>query len=183
MAYDLNTLKKGIEGTKEWLVTELAALRTGRATPALLDGVTLEVYGSRMKLKEVGSVSVQDARTLYVTPWDVGQVKAIEKAITVADLGVSVGADEKGVRVSFPELTAERRAQLVRLLKSKLEEARVTLRGKRTEHMNAVEKLEKDGAMGEDEMRRTKEAIQKLIDEGNKSFEVLADKKEEELSQ
>jgi ribosome recycling factor len=182
MAYDLNPLKKGIEETKVWLQTELAALRTGRATPALLDGVSLEVYGSRMKLKEVGSVSVSDARTLYVTPWDGGQVKAIEKAITVADLGVSVGADEKGVRVSFPELTAERRAQLIKLLKGKLEEARVALRGKRTEHMNAVEKLEKDGAIGEDDMRRTKDAIQKLIDEGNKQLDQLAEKKEQELS-
>lgn len=178
MTYDLNPLKKGIDGTKEWLVTELAALRTGRATPTLLDGVSLEVYGSRMKLKEVGSVSVQDARTLYVTPWDQGQVKAIEKAITVADLGVSVGADEKGVRVSFPELTAERRAQLVKLLKSKLEEARVTLRGKRADSIKELEKLE----LGEDEERRTKDAIQKMVDEGNKEFDAIADKKEQELN-
>lgn len=178
MAYDLSELRKGIEETKEWLQAELAALRTGRATPTLLDGVSLEIYGSRMKLKEVGSVSVQDARTLYVTPWDQEQIKAIEKAITVADLGVSVGADEKGVRVSFPELTAERRAQLVKLLKSKLEEARVTLRGKRTDAIKEVEKAE----LAEDEDRRTKDEIQKLIDEGNKAFEAIADKKEEELN-
>ena len=178
MAFDLNPLKKGIEETKMWLMTELAALRTGRATPALLDGVSLEVYGSRMKLKEVGSVSVQDARTLYVTPWDAEQVKAIEKAITVADLGVSVGSDEKGVRVSFPELSAERRAQLVKLLKSKLEEARITLRGKRADAIKDLEKME----LGEDEERRTKDAIQKLVDDGNKEFEALADKKESELN-
>ena len=181
MAYDLTPLKKGVEETKGWLQGELAALRTGRATPALLDGVSLEVYGSRMKLKEVAAIAVQDARTLYVTPYDASHVKAIEKAITVADLGISAGADERGVRASFPELTAERREQLVKLLKSKLEESRVALRGKRTEHMSAVEKLEKDGAMGEDEMRRTKDAIQKAIDEGNKSLEAIADKKETEL--
>lgn len=177
MAYDLSGLKREIEGTKAWLTTELAALRTGRATPALLDSVSLEVYGSRMKLKEVGSVAVEDARTLYVTPWDTSQIKAIEKAITVANLGVSVGADERGVRVSFPELTAERREQLIKLLKGKLEEARVTLRGKRTDAIKALEKAE----LAEDDERRAKDEIQKLVDQGNADFEALAEKKEQEL--
>ena len=181
MAFDQNPLKKGIDETKAWLVNELASLRTGRATPALLDGVSLEVYGSRMKLNQTATVAVQDARTLYVMPYDAGQVKAIEKAISVADLGVSVGADERGVRVSFPELTTERRTQLVKVLKSKLEDARVALRGKRTETMNALKKAEKEGTMGEDEARRAETDAQKLIDEANKALEEMADKKEKEL--
>lgn len=181
MLHDLSELKKGIEETRSWFQTELATLRTGRATPALLDSVSLEVYGSRMKLKEIASVSVEDARTLSVTPYDAGHVKAIEKAITVADLGVSVGADEKGARVSFPELTAERRAQLIKLLKNKLEEARIALRGKRTGAMSIIEKAEKAGDMGKDDARRAQEAVQKAIDLGNRALEEVAEKKEKEL--
>lgn len=177
MAYNISGLKNEVEETKKWLEIELASLRTGRATPALLDGVQLEVYGSRMKLNQVAGVSVQDARTLYITPYDATQVKPIEKAITVADLGVSVGADERGVRVTFPELTAERRSQLVKLLKGKLEEARVALKQKRAD---AIKNMEKD-EMGEDDTKRAKDDIQKVIDEGNKVLEEVADKKEKEL--
>lgn len=177
MAFDLNELKRGIEESKAWLVQELASLRTGRATPALLDSISLEVYGSRMKLNQVANVSVEDTRTLYVSPWDSSQVKPIEKAITLADLGVSVGADEKGVRVSFPELTAERRGQLVKILKGKLEDARVALRQKRTD---AIKALEKEN-LGEDDVKRAKDEIQKLIDEGNRVLEEVAVRKEKEL--
>lgn len=177
MAHDFSVLKKEVEETKKWLVDELASLRTGRATPTLLDGVQLEVYGSRMKLNQVAGVSVSDARTLYVTPYDASQVKPIEKAITDANLGVGVGADERGVRVTFPELTAERRGQLVKILKGKLEDARIALKQKRTDAIKALEKEE----MAEDDERRAKEAIQKVIDEGNKELEEIADKKEKEL--
>lgn len=181
MNYNTAPLQKSIEETKKWLQDEFSTLRTGRATPALLDSVTLEVYGSRMKINQVASVTVSDARSLYVTPYDASQVKAIEKAITVADLGVSVGSDDRGVRVSFPELTSERRQQLIKLLRGKLEEARIALKQKRSEQMSAIEKQEKAGEMGEDDARRAKDDVQKAIDAGNKSFEELADKKEKEL--
>lgn len=177
MTYDLKNLKGEIEETQQWLSQELAALRTGRATPALLDGVELEVYGSRMKLNQTASIAVQDARTLYVTPYDVEQVKPIEKAISVADLGVSVGSDERGVRVTFPELTAERRGQLVKLLKGKLEDARVTLKQKRSDAIKEMEKEE----MGEDDQKRAKDDIQKAVDEGNKALDEIASTKEKEL--
>lgn len=177
MAYDTKTLQKDVDETTSWLQQELASLRTGRATPALLDGIELEVYGSRMKLNQTASIAVQDARTLYVTPYDASQVKDIEKAIAAADLGVSAGSDERGVRVSFPELTAERRGQLVKLLKAKLEDARVALKQKRAD---AIKALEKD-ALGEDDTKRAKDDIQKLIDEGNKALEDVAAQKEKEL--
>lgn len=182
MAYDFSKLKIGIQGVETWLQNELASLRTGRASPALLDGVHVEVYGSRMKLSQVASVTVEDARSLYVSPWDKGQLKPIEKAITVADLGVGVGSDDKGVRVSFPELTTERRQQLIKLLKGKLEEARVSLKGERTRTMNEIEGKEKDGDMSEDEAHKAKDDAQKMIDECNKKLEAFADKKEQELS-
>ena len=109
--YDLNVFKKTALEKVDWLLTEVSSLRTGRATPALLDGVFIEVYGSRMKLNQVANITIEDARTLYVSPWDREQVKAMEKAITLEDLGVSVGYDDKGIRVSFPMLTETRRHQ------------------------------------------------------------------------
>lgn len=181
MAYNTAPLKKSIEETQQWFKDELSTLRTGRATPALLDAVQVEVYGSRMKINQAASVTVSDARSLYVTPYDASQVKAIEKAIAVADLGVSVGSDERGVRVSFPELTAERRQQLIKLMRSKLEEARIAVKQRRSEEMSIVEKAQKASEMGEDDARRAKDEIQKLVDAGNKALEEIAEKKEKEL--
>ncbi len=177
--YDLNLFKKAAAEKIEWLGGELQGLRTGRASPMLLDSVSIEVYGSRMKLKEVANVTVEDARTLYVNPWDKEHVKAIEKAIAVADLGVSVGSDALGVRVSFPELTTERRQQLVKLVRGKLEEARVQLRTARTKAISEVEKSDSS----EDDAKRQKADIQKVVDETNGKLEALAEKKETELTQ
>lgn len=182
MAYDFTKLKTGIKAVEEWLHNELQAVRTGRASPTLLDGVQIEVYGSRMKLSQVASVTVEDARSLYITPWDKGQLKPIEKAITLADLGVGVGSDAVGVRVTFPELTSERRQQLVKLVKQKMEEARVSLKAERTKTMDDIETLEKDGGMGEDDARRAKDEAQKLVDTGNRALESLIEKKEKELA-
>jgi ribosome recycling factor len=182
MAYDFSKLKAGLTGVETWFQNELSTLRTGRASPALLDSVSVEVYGSRMKLSQVATITVEDARSLYIAPWDKGQLKPIEKAITLADLGLGVGADDKGVRVSFPELTAERRQQLVKLVGSKLEEARISMKGERAKTMDDIEKKQKDGAMGEDDARRAKDEGQKLIDAMNKTLADMAERKEKELA-
>lgn len=182
MTHDLSKLKAGITHVEGWLTAELMALRTGRATPALLDAIQVEVYGSFMKLPQVASITVEDARSLYVSPWDKGQLKPIEKAITVADFGVGVGADDKGIRVTFPELTTERRQQLIKLLKSKLEEARVSMKGERTKAMEDIEKKQKAEELSEDAARNAKLEVQELIDAGNKRLEEQSDKKERELS-
>ena len=115
MAYDFSKLKEQIKETEEWLARELSGVRTGRATPTLLDGVKPEAYGSRTPLRELASVSTEDARTLRVIPWDKELLKAVEKGITDANLGVGVSTDDQGLRISFPELTSERRAQLSKL--------------------------------------------------------------------
>ncbi len=175
--YDLSSFKKIAAEKGEWLSLELQGLRTGRATPTLLDSVSVEVYGSRMKLKEVANIAVEDARTLYVNPWDKGQVKILEKAIMLADLGISVGSDDKGIRVSFPELTEERRTQLVKLVRGKLEEARVALRSARTKAIADIEKSEES----EDDEKRSKADVQKVVDDANQELERIAEKKETEL--
>jgi len=117
-----------------------------------------------------------------VNVWDASQIKAVEKAIGVANLGVSVGADERGVRVSFPELTAERRVQILKIAKERVEQARVSLRKLRDEIWNEIQKREKEGGMSEDEKFRFKDTMEKTIQETSKAFDAQFEKKEKEIS-
>lgn len=183
MAYDFSKLKTHIKETEEWLTGELSGVRTGRATPTLLDSVKPEAYGARTPLRELASVSIEDARTLRIIPWDKTLTKAIEKGITEADLGVGLATDDQGLRVSFPELTSERRVQLSKIASDKTEHARVTLRSHRTDALKALAAVEAPGGMGEDEMERLKVALQKLVDAGNETFANMLDKKLSEIAQ
>ena len=183
MAYDFSKLKTNITETEEWLVRELSGVRTGRATPTLLDGVKPEAYGSRTPIKELANVSVEDARTLRIIPWDKELLKVIEKGITDADLGVGVATDDQGLRVSFPELTSERRTQLSKIAGDKTEQAKVTLRGHRTDALKALEASEKEGGMGKDEVARLKLEVQKFIDAANASLADALGRKEAEIAQ
>ncbi len=183
MAYDFSKLKADIKETEAWLVRELLGVRTGRATPTLLDAIKPEAYGIRTALRELGSVSVEDARTLRVIPWDKGLLKAIEKGITDADLGVGVSTDEQGLRISFPELTSERRKQLARIASNKTEQAKGTLRSHRTDALKALDAAKKEGGMGEDETARLKIEIQKLIDASNEALAKILERKEIEIAQ
>jgi ribosome recycling factor len=182
MAYDFKGFETNIKNILEKLGRELAGVRTGRATPAILDSVTVESYGTRMNISQVANVNVEDARTLRITPWDMSNAKEIEKAITMANLGLSVGMDEKGVRVNFPDLTGERRAQLIKVAKEKVEEAKAQLRGARDTIWNDIQKREKDGKMGEDDKFRAKEDMQKRVDAANKQFDDALERKEKEMS-
>ena len=183
MTYDFTKLKTNIKETEEWLARELSGVRTGRATPTLLDAVKADAYASRTPLRELGSISVEDARTLRIIPWDKELLKAIEKGITDADLGVGVSTDDIGLRVSFPELTSERRVQLSKIAGDKTEQAKVTLRSHRTEALKALDAAEKEGGMGKDEVARLKAEIQKLIDVGNEILAKILERKEEEIAQ
>jgi ribosome recycling factor len=183
MAYDFSKLKANIKETEEWLARELSGVRTGRATPSLLDGIKPEAYGTRTPLRELAAVSVEDARTLRIIPWDKDILKAIEKAITDADLGIGLATDDQGLRVSFPELTSERRTQLSKIAGDRAEQAKVTLRGHRTDALKALDAAEKAGGMGKDEAARLKTEIQKLIDAGNDTLVKSLERKEEEIAQ
>jgi len=183
MAYDFSKLKVNIKETEEWLTRELSGVRTGRATPTLLDSVMPEAYGIRTPLRDLASVSIEDTRTLRIVPWDRSIVKAIEKGITEADLGVGIATDDQGMRVTFPELTSERREQLSKIAGDKTEQAKVTLRSHRTDALKMLDAAGKAGGMGKDEAARLKIEIQKLIDAGNESLANILDKKETEVAQ
>jgi len=182
MAYDFKPFEKKIKDIEERLGKELSSIRTGRAGPAILDGIHIESYGTRMPLTQVANVSVEDARTLRIAPYDMSAAKEIEKAITLANLGLSVGMDERGVRVFFPELTSERRVQLTKLAKEKVEEIRTMLRLARDEVWSDIQKQEKDGKMPEDDKFRAKDDMQKRVDAANKKFDEVLEKKEKEMS-
>lgn len=182
MAYDFSKLTAQIKETEEWLQRELAGVRTGRAAPALLDTIKPEVYGARTPIQQVASITVEDARTIRIVPWDKTVTKSIERGITDADLGVSVMVDDQGLRVVFPELTADRRTMLAKLAGEKLEQARVTLRGHRTEALKDIDAAEKEGGMGQDEVKRLKEEVQKHVDKAGVALEAVAKKKQDEIA-
>lgn len=175
MAYDFNPFKQRAQEISEWLSKEYSGIRTGRATPAILDSVTVESYGSRVPVKHIASVSIEDPRTLRVIPWDKSQTKALETGLSAANIGLSVVADGEGLRLVFPELTGERREQFVKIVKAKLEEARVSLRKEREKVLSDLNTL------SEDEKFKAREELQKQVDNFNEQFEALADKKEVEL--
>ncbi len=174
-------LKKRLQEVKDWLQKEFSGIRTGQANPGLLDSVKVESYGTFVTLQQVGSISIEDARTLRISVWDNSQIKSVEKSLQDADLGVSVVADSSGLRVVFPELTSERRLQLQKLAKNKLEEARVSVKAVRDEEMKSLDKQYKEDAISEDERFAAKEKVQKSIEDTNSALEVLYLQKEKEL--
>src|SRR5665213_1700999 len=174
MAYNTQNLKLELKKVEEWLSKEYSQVHTGRATPIVLDSLMVESYGSQMPLKNVASVTVEDPKTLRIAPWDKNQIKGIESAIQAANLGLSVLSDSDGVRAIFPMLTTETRSKLVKVLKDKLEDARISVRKTRQDALPMLDELT------EDEKQRGKDDIQKAVDESNKNLEAIFAKKENE---
>lgn len=181
MLYNFVNFKNKLREIEEWLKKELSSLRTGKATPSILDIVRVDSYGSMVSINQVGSVNMEDAQSLRITPWDNSQSKSIEKAIVASNLGLSVSTDDKGLRVVFPPLTTERRADLVKVAKIKLEEARKTVRVERDDVISDIAKKEKDGGFSKDDVFRFKNEAQKIVDEVNKNLETLFEKKEKDI--
>jgi len=181
MAYDFSNLKNEIQKTKEWLKQEYLSLHTGRATPAVLDKVMVEQYGSKQPLQHVASIGVEDARTLAIQPWDKSMIKEIDRAIQASDLGLSTAVSDTGIRVSFPDLTADRRQQLVKVVKDKLEDARITVRQEREKVWDDIQEKVKSSELTEDDKYTLKEELQKVVDEANKELEEMAERKEQDV--
>lgn len=181
MAYDFSDFKKQLISIEDWLKKEFAGLRTGRATITLLDSVFVEAYGAKMPINQSASLSVEDPRTLRVSPWDKNLVGPIEKAIALADLGVSTVSDGEGIRVIFPALTTENREKLVKVAKTKMEDAKVSVRNDRADTIKEIETAQKNGEMTEDDVKRNKDSVQKLVDDANKNLEEIFKQKEQEI--
>src|SRR3989344_2960082 len=181
MAYDFKMLKEKTNHTLEWMRKEFSSIRTGRASLSVLDAVSVESYGAKMGIQQLASVSAEDAKTLRISPFDPTQIKNIEKAIVQSNLGLSVAVDDKGLRVIFPELTAERRQSYLKVAKEKLEEARKKIRSVRDEVWRDIQEKEKSGVLREDEKFRSKDDMQKVVDDISKKLDEQYSRKEKEI--
>jgi ribosome recycling factor len=160
---------------------ELATVRTGRASPHLLDRITVDYYGSPTPLKQLANVAASDARLLTVTPFDKSAIESIEKSIRESDVGLTPSNDGSLIRLAIPELTEERRREMVKVVHGVAEEGRVAVRNIRRDTMHDLRELKKEGEAGEDDERRAETALQKQTDEAVAEIDTLLKGKEEEI--
>ncbi len=177
----LDDLRDRMEKTVDALGRELANIRTGRASTGLLDTIDVEIYGSKMKINQVGTVSAPEARLLTVTPWDKSQINTVEKAIKASPLELNPSNDGNVIRIPIPPLTEERRKELVKLTHKDAEEARVSIRNSRRHGVDEIKKEQKDGSIPEDDAHHITKEIQDLTDEYTKKIDDMIKAKEEEI--
>jgi len=175
-----NTESK-MEKTINSLNADLAAIRAGRANPAVLDKITVEYYGVATPLAQVGTISVPEARTIIIQPWDATILGDVEKAILKSDLGLTPNNDGKVIRLNFPPLTEERRKELVKGISKRGEEAKVAVRNIRRDSLEAFKKQKKDGEITEDDLKNLETQVQKLTDRFVKDIDKMIDDKEKEI--
>lgn len=174
-------LNAELEKNFNFFKTEISTLSVGRATPHLVEDVSVEYYGSIVPLKQVATITTPDPRTIAIQPFDRNQLKDIEKAINLANLGFNPNNNGELIRISVPQPTEERRKDLVKLLNKILENARIGVRNAREEAMKEIKAMEKTGEISEDDRFSMQEEIQKAVDAANKKLEEEADKKEKEI--
>ena len=173
--------EEGMEKAVEFMMHEFAAIRTGKASPALVEGIDVHTYGSSMKLKQLALITSPESRLLVIQPFDAGTVKDIEKAILESKVGITPAVDGKLIRLRIPELSEERRKDLVRTVGKVAEESRVRVRSSRRDAMDKVKKLQKAGTITEDDLERSEKEIQKLTDKFVVSIDTHTTHKEAEL--
>ena len=179
----LDEVERKMGRTVDALRRELSSLRTGRATPSLIENISVDYYGVPTPLKQIASISAPDARAIMVQPWDKQSLREIEKSLMKSDMGFNPSNDGNVITVPIPPLNQERRQDMVRLLKRKLEEGKVSVRNVRREGLENLRKLEKDKAISQDENRRAQEQLQKATDGHTKVVDEVGAAKETEIMQ
>lgn len=170
-------MKKSLEAFRQ----ELAGLKAGRATPAMLDKLRVDYYGTPTPINQLANIEVTDSRTLTIKPWDRSMLKAVEKAILTSDLGINPSNDGTVIRLNVPALTEERRKELVKVIHKRTEEERVAIRNVRRDANELIKKCEKEKQCSEDEAKRAQDEVQKLTDKYIKEAEGLMNAKEKEI--
>ena len=170
-------MNKSVESTRN----ELATVRTGRASPHLLDRIIVDYYGAETPLNQLSNVAAADARLLTITPYDKGALSAIEKAINESDVGLTPNNDGNVIRLQIPEMTEEHRREMVKVIHGVAEEGRVAIRNVRRDIMSDMREMKKDGDVGEDEEHRAEAELQKLTDKSTGEIDSLVKGKEEEI--
>jgi ribosome recycling factor len=181
--FDLNDVKRRMQGAVASLKHDLNSLRTGRASPSVLDPIMVEAYGSKMPLTQVATVSVPESRLLSVVVWDRGMTSAVEKAIRDSDLGLNPQTEGQTIRIRIPELNEQRRKELVKVAHKYAEEARIAVRHVRRDGLEILKKLEKDSHMSEDDSARQADQVQKATDQSVAEVDTALATKEKEIMQ
>ena len=180
---DYSKIKEKMEKTINAYQEKLSEIRAGRANPAILNKVKIDYYGTPTPINQVAGVSVPEARLIVIQPWDMSILKEIEKAILASDIGINPNNDGKVIRLAFPELTEERRKDLVKDIKKMAEEAKVAVRSVRRDGIETAKAEQKEGNMTEDELKQAENDIQKLTDKSVEEIDkILADKEKEVMS-
>ncbi|MFP4098207.1 MAG: ribosome recycling factor [Alphaproteobacteria bacterium] len=181
MDYSKEDIKRRMDGAISALQKEFAGLRTGRASASLLDPVIVDMYGSKMPINQVGTISVPEPRMLSVQVWDSSAVKSVEKAIRDAGLGLNPMPDGNNIRIPVPDLNEERRKELTRIAGKYAENARIAIRSVRKDGMDVLKKMQKDGDLSEDELKRLSDEVQQLTDEATKKVDTMLSDKEDDI--
>lgn len=181
MSYDKNNISKRMDGAVESLQKEFSGLRTGRASASLLDPVVVDLYGSKMPINQVGTVSVPEPRLISVQVWDASAVRSVEKAIRDAGLGLNPMPDGNNIRIPIPDLNEERRQELVKVAGKYAETARISVRNVRKDGMDGIKKMEKDGGISEDDVKRLSDEVQKMTDDTVKKIDSILSDKEKDI--
>ena len=180
---DLNDIKRRMDGAVTAFKSDIASLRTGRASANILDTITVEAYGSRVPLNQVANITVPEPRMLGVSIWDKSMVRAVDTAIRESHLGLNPIVDGQNLRIPLPELNEERRKSLVKVAHDYAEKAKVAARHVRRDGMDGLKKAEKDGVIGQDESRSQSEKVQKMTDDTISEVDRLLAEKEKEIMQ
>ncbi len=180
-AVDFKDYGRRMDRALDHLEEEFGAVRAGRANPKVLDRITVQYYGSETALNGVATISSPDARTLVIQPWDTKLLKDIQKAIQVSDLGINPQNDGRVIRLTFPQLTEDRRKELVKHVKHYAEDAKVAMRNIRRDGMDHVKKMKKNSEITEDEQKKAEKDLQDLLDQNIKRVDAALAKKEKEL--
>lgn len=178
---DYTNIKEKMDKTIENFSARLAEVRAGRANPAILNKVKIDYYGTPTPINQVAGVSVPEARLIVIQPWDVSILKEIEKAILTSDIGINPNNDGKVIRLAFPELTEERRKDLVKDIKKMAEEAKIAIRAIRRDGLEDAKSQQKEGNMTEDELKQAENEIQKLTDKSVEEIDKILENKEKEV--
>ncbi len=179
----LADVERRMNRSVEALERELATLRTGRATPSLVENINVDYYGSPTPLKQIASISAPDARAIMIQPWDRQALRDIERSLMQSEMGFNPSNDGNIITVPIPPLNQERRQELVRLLKRKIEEGKVSVRNVRRDGLESLRKLERDKAISQDQNRRSQDQLQKTTDSFIKSMDQVSTAKEAEIMQ
>jgi ribosome recycling factor len=178
---NLNEYKINFEKALDFLRKELGGLRTGRATPALVEDIICDAYDAKMEIKGLASIQNLDSRTLIIEPWDKSVLKNIEKGIQAAGIGLNPIVDGPKIRIAMPALTEENRKELVKVMGKKMEEAKMAMRNVRDEIKGKIEKAEEDGEIAEDERFRLQDQLDEMTRNYNEKIKTLGEEKEKEI--